>query len=133
MINFLEKHNKISITITILLALFIFYMSSLPGEKISAGIGIPILSWETIVYHFVIFSALCFSVNISIVRGRSNRKLFIPLAIVVTIIYGASDELHQLFVPGRFCGIVDVLTDSFGALSAGIIYYLRLKFIHVRI
>ena len=128
MIKFLEKHNKLSIAIVIFLALFIFYMSSLPGEKISVGIGIPILSWETIAYHFVIFSALCFFICFSIIRGKLQRKYLILLAIAITIIYGASDELHQLFVPGRFCDIVDVLIDSFGALSAGIIYYLRLKF-----
>ena len=38
------------------------------------------------------------------------------LAMVLTILYGISDELHQSFVPTRDSSVIDVLSDSVGAL-----------------
>ena len=37
------------------------------------------------------------------------------LAFLVAALYGVSDEVHQLFVPGRFGRWQDVLSDSAGA------------------
>jgi VanZ family protein len=36
-------------------------------------------------------------------------------AIVFAIAYGASDELHQMFVPGRSADVNDLLADTIGA------------------
>lgn len=41
---------------------------------------------------------------------------------IVCILYAASDEIHQLYVPGRGGQIRDVLIDSFGA-GTGFIFY----------
>ena len=38
-------------------------------------------------------------------------------ALVATIAYAASDELHQAFVPGRGPSVVDVGIDSVGGLA----------------
>jgi VanZ family protein len=32
------------------------------------------------------------------------------------VLYGASDELHQMFVPGRTAAFDDLLADTIGAL-----------------
>jgi VanZ family protein len=40
-------------------------------------------------------------------------------AIVLSVLYGVSDEWHQSFVPGRDSSARDVLSDSVGALAAG--------------
>jgi len=37
---------------------------------------------------------------------------------VIAVLYAASDEFHQWFVPGRAARIVDVLIDSVGACLA---------------
>ena len=37
-------------------------------------------------------------------------------AFILTVLYGASDEIHQLFVPGRHGRLADVLIDTGGAL-----------------
>ncbi|MEG1997719.1 MAG: VanZ family protein, partial [Clostridiales bacterium] len=37
-------------------------------------------------------------------------------ALLSTILYAISDELHQLFIPGRACQIQDILIDSSGAV-----------------
>ena len=41
-----------------------------------------------------------------------------PQAFLLTVLYAASDELHQAFVPTRVAGPVDVLVDSAGACLA---------------
>ncbi len=51
------------------------------------------------------------------------------LALLLAVIYAASDEFHQSFVPGRHSGWGDVLIyDAGGAASAlGLAYWTRLK------
>ncbi len=40
------------------------------------------------------------------------------LASAVASLYGVSDEIHQLFVPGRDADVLDWLADTSGALMA---------------
>ena len=42
-------------------------------------------------------------------------------AFIISALYAVSDELHQLFVPGRSAMLKDVLIDAGGAAAAGII------------
>ena len=41
------------------------------------------------------------------------------VAAVVASLYGAFDEWHQLYVPGRSADWFDVLADAIGAIAAG--------------
>ena len=49
-----------------------------------------------------------------------NKKTYI--SIIICILYAMSDEVHQLFVPGRSCQILDIIIDTLGS-STGIILY----------
>jgi len=123
MISWLEKHNKISLIISILIAILIFYMSSL---TFAAGVPGPEFRSKPIIYHFSIFFLFSFFLLIALLKGE-KINLFL-LAIIISIIYAISDEFHQLFVQGRYCSLSDVLTDSAGILFAGLVYTLRIKF-----
>ncbi len=47
-------------------------------------------------------------------RNRKRRlRLLIPWA--VAAFYAVTDEVHQFFIPGRNCNVIDVLIDSAGA------------------
>jgi VanZ family protein len=46
-------------------------------------------------------------------RGRSYG-----VALLVTLAYALSDELHQAFVPGREFSLLDLAVDAAGALAA---------------
>lgn len=47
-------------------------------------------------------------------------------AALITVLYACSDEIHQLFVPGRSGQIQDVLIDSMGMLIGfGCIYLIK--------
>ena len=49
-----------------------------------------------------------------------NKKTY--MSIIICIIYAISDEIHQIFVPGRSCQISDMIIDVSGALLG--IYFL---------
>jgi len=45
-----------------------------------------------------------------------NKWQLFWTAVIFTIAYGITDELHQLFVPQRTCKVSDVLGNTIGAL-----------------
>lgn len=54
----------------------------------------------------------------------AEAKVFI-LAIIFSIFYALSDELHQSFVPGRNCDLWDLAADSLGVVLVAL--YLRYR------
>ena len=66
--------------------------------------------------------ALAF-INFSKVKKLGYRGLF---AAVFSCIYASSDEIHQLFVPGRAGQVRDVLIDTSGAV-AGILLAILIR------
>jgi VanZ family protein len=44
------------------------------------------------------------------------------LAVALGVLYGASDELHQWFVPSRSSDVRDLLADAVGVLAGVFIY-----------
>jgi hypothetical protein len=115
-INWFEKYSKISWIIVILISMIIFYISSLTFKPGISG-GFP---WKAIAYHFYAFLFLSVFLLISLTKGK-NKGLIFP-SIIIAILYAISDEVHQIFVPGRFFALSDILTDSAGILFATLIY-----------
>lgn len=52
-----------------------------------------------------------------------NAKLVL-LSLLICFLYACSDEIHQLFVPGRSGEVRDVLIDTLGACLGVSFYYL---------
>lgn len=50
------------------------------------------------------------------------------MALIFTSVYGASDEFHQFFVPGRTCEFYDWVADFLGSVFALIILLLYKKY-----
>lgn len=53
-------------------------------------------------------------------------KKMIFASIAIAIIYACTDEIHQIFVPGRSGEVRDVLIDTAGA-AAGVVVYAALS------
>ncbi len=123
MISWFEKHNRLSLLITILIAGIIFYMSS---QTFESGIGSGGIGFKAIAYHLIIFFFLAFFLSISLIRGK--YKNFILIAIILSILYGISDEIHQHFVPGRVSSLSDILLNSFGIVFASTLYLISLEY-----
>jgi VanZ family protein len=68
--------------------------------------------------HFSIYAILAFWWWRALSRGRRVEKVILAAVFVISALYGASDEFHQSFVPGRDASWLDWLTDVVGAAVA---------------
>ena len=59
--------------------------------------------------------AVAFGILALLIYGSSRRLL---LSLVLTSLYGLSDEIHQSFVAGRTADLFDWLSDTVGAALA---------------
>jgi VanZ family protein len=108
----------------LLWALLIFVGSSIPGKSIPQ---VAILTKDKLI-HATIFFVLAYLIHRSF-SGQAKiptlRKYATLATIGVVAIYAASDELHQLLVPGRSCDIYDWMADVIGAASLLIGLFIR--------
>ena len=72
--------------------------------------------------EYALLGILAF-INLAMVKKLGYRGLF---AAVFSCIYASSDEIHQLFVPGRAGQVRDVLIDTSGAV-AGILLAILIR------
>jgi hypothetical protein len=119
MLKFFEKRKYLSLSITVIIAIIIFTISSM-SFKGAAKIGII-----SVIYHFLAFFWFSFFLVITLIGGK--RKKLIYIAIILAIIYAVSDEIHQIFVPYRVFSVFDILTDAAGVLFASFIYLLSIR------
>ncbi len=66
--------------------------------------------------HFSIYLILGMLVSGAMIKNGNKRRAVL-ISLLICSVYAASDELHQLFVPGRGCQLKDVLIDSAGAFT----------------
>ncbi len=66
--------------------------------------------------HMIAYAVLTWLWWRAISPQRKTTWPIVLTALGLTILFGISDEIHQLFVPGRHGRIADVLFDSAGAL-----------------
>ena len=95
----------------------IFFFSSLPDPGGPPG-GI---SDKTA--HVLIYAALGASLVRALAGGQITAMTLtrILLAAALGTLYGASDEIHQHFVPPRTPDILDVAADAVGAFVGAIV------------
>jgi VanZ family protein len=91
---------------------FIFVASSVPGSQLPAAM------WDKLA-HLLVYAALGVFFLIPLARGRLSGVTVSAagLAVVLSFLYGLSDEFHQMFTPGRSPDILDVAADTIGAAS----------------
>lgn len=66
--------------------------------------------------HATEYAILALFLSGAVLSGSKikNKSLYLCI-LVLCILYAMSDELHQYFVPGRACRVMDVCIDSVGA------------------
>lgn len=106
----------------------IFGVSSLEQPPLP----MPEFEWLTIdkLYHFVEYAILGALVARALVKAKPailpSRWVW-HVAAVFSILYGASDEWHQTFVPGRFATLADWVADVLGSIAGVFAVYLYYK------
>ena len=81
--------------------------------------------------HFIGYMILGILASGLILQYENINKKY-PLAFLICVIYAISDEIHQLFVPGRSGQVRDVLIDSAGSLL-GIILVMAFEKLLIKI
>lgn len=66
--------------------------------------------------HFMEYAVLGKAFSYALWKQKMAKGKKILLALMFTILYAITDEVHQLFVPGRSGRVLDVLIDSMGAI-----------------
>ena len=141
-------------TLVVLVSAAIFCFSAQPASESAALSGevtgglysvlrrffpdLRFSDWETAVavvrklahlflyFSLAVFSFFAFDTDVS-PRGRA--ALF---AFLFCVLFAASDEVHQAFVPGRAMLVADVFIDSFGALLGLLSSFLCLRLLSRR-
>jgi hypothetical protein len=110
----------------VLMMAFIFRTSSIPGTNIP-----ELFSHQDILYHGAVYVILAwfFMRALKHTRDRMTVAQLVVYTVIFCSLYGASDEIHQLFTPARNCDLFDLLTDTtgsfIGALAGGMYFRWR--------
>ncbi len=123
-------------SVVLVAAAAIFWESSRP---VPAGLMPPIPQSDKLAHAlaYAVFAMLVFralvsrSTGIPACAGESQTiptrrddpqmpKKALVLGVILASLYGASDELHQHFVPCRSCDVFDWLADTGGAAAAAL-------------
>ncbi len=124
MISWFEKNYKISLLVAVLIAIAMFYISSLENFAVS-GVKLG-TNLRAVLYHILAYFFLALFLNFSLVKGKNIKFIFI--AILITLMYGITDEIHQYFVPGRNASISDVGINFAGIALASLFYLVSIEF-----
>jgi VanZ family protein len=101
-------------------ALVIFSFSALPGYAVN-----PPFPWSDKIYHLLEYLPFGFLV-LRALAGQKRMSLVPALltAFFVVTLYALSDEIHQLFVPGRQFDVMDLTFDALGGFLGFVPYSL---------
>jgi len=99
---------------------FIFFLSSQSS--------VPLPKWfpdQDKLLHIILYVPLGFLVAYGL-AGSGLRKNIVLYASLLALVYGFTDEFHQLSVPGRNASVFDFIADGLGAFI-GSYFYVRLR------
>lgn len=136
-----DKRSKIHIALTMFFMVFIFIHSAMPADISSAESNVIVrliaaitdLEQELLqvavrkVAHFMefMFLGICLMLDAKDWANRTNRRFpnikLSSFSWMIGTLYAVSDEIHQIFVPGRSCALLDVGIDSAGVLTGVVI------------
>ncbi len=94
--------------------LLIFMQSSYPSPE-----SVPDLPYIDKLLHIAVYALLgaLFLRAFRTLRIKNNLKLVMILSILLSSLYGISDEIHQHFVPFRNADFMDALADMIGSVG----------------
>lgn len=137
--RFLNNKKYISVFLVVVWMIVIFMMSSFTASESSdqsnfiVELIVSIFKFNNIelislivrkLAHFIEYFILGLLV-FNMIRCYDKR---IYIAIIICVLYAISDEIHQLFVVGRSCQIMDMFIDSIGSFSGILLFSLLIKY-----
>jgi VanZ family protein len=104
-------------------ALLIYFASSIPGTDLP---DLFLLDYDKVIHCtiFFIFGVLTYRAFEPYPKPTSFSLKRAAVAVIIVVVYGTIDELHQGSVPGRTLDGYDLLADTIGGLlSGGFVYW----------
>jgi len=88
----------------------------------------PLLGWDKF-QHFLAYGTLSFAIGLWISPSfwRSRPLRAVMLTSLIGSAYGAIDEIHQYFVPGRNSDILDWVANTIGSILGALAIMLVIK------
>lgn len=80
------------------------------------------VSWNELLWavsHIFAYFVLAFLLTRALAHSRQVTPKLLAWVVLVVALYGLTDEIHQVFVPGRGFQWWDVLMDAVGGVLAG--------------
>lgn len=118
----LHEHRWIYWAPVLAYAALIFYLSSLPypGKDLPSAFG----DVNDKVIHCVEYGVLAVLVYRALRWGAGPQWAARAwwAAVIIAVLYGVSDELHQSFVPPREMDPYDLVADSVGAFAGTMLW-----------
>jgi Predicted integral membrane protein len=76
------------------------------------------------IYHLLEYGVLgvLLSRLLEVYGFSSSSRKKMTWVLIISFLYGLSDEFHQWFVPGRSATLGDVLADSLGGWFGGLLF-----------
>lgn len=115
--RFLESHRRKFLYVPLLSYwLLIFILTSIPGRSLPKDF--LILSDK--IKHFGAYLVLSFLLNFAFhLQSKYSvlRKYSVVYTLLVISFYGLFDEIHQIFIPGRYFEWFDFLADLIGGIA----------------
>ena len=71
--------------------------------------------------HIIEYSILGIFLSRAVSSHTKNNKRIFWISFVICFLYAISDEIHQIFIPGRQMAVYDILLDTVGAFSGCLI------------
>lgn len=101
--------------------IFIYILSSRQPVK-----SITLLQGSDKIFHIGEYSILGFLLCRAIKSSfhSMNKFIIMFISIIIGVLYGIFDEIHQYFVPYRTADVFDAIAD-FGGTSLGVFCYMR--------
>jgi VanZ family protein len=100
----------------------IYAGSSIPGGSIPAPVSVV-----SLILHVCEYAVLAFLIARAFSQTKKEPKrsfsVIIILAFSISVLYGTTDELHQLYVPGRHPDSMDVFVDALGSGMGVFVWY----------
>jgi VanZ family protein len=97
----------------------LFYLSSRPAPEELRWF--PVIAKLKVV-HIIEYGILYLFVRYAVIRTAAYDKLSVfALSLMITVLYGLTDEFHQIFVVARTSRLVDVAADGVGGILAGLV------------
>lgn len=105
--------------------IFLFVITTLPTDKVP-----QLFDNLDKLEHFIAYAVLSYLLTLTLYFQKRSKLLSLKayfFSMLFILLYAAVDELHQLFVPGRYCDFYDWCADSIGGLIGILFVYLFLR------